>query len=79
MEHRKFETMLSFIVPEVIRLISDKHNMNEITATTAFYNSRVYELLEDEETKIWHLSPLTIFNMYNDEISTGEIKFPEEV
>ena len=78
MEQRKFETIRAVITPEVINLISDKHNMNEIAATTAFYKSHVYELLEDEGTKIWHFSPLTLYNMYNDEITTGKINFPEE-
>jgi hypothetical protein len=36
------------------------------------------ELLEQEETKLWHFSPLTLFNMYDEEKNTGCITFPEE-
>ena len=32
----------------------------------------------DEETKLWHLSPLTLYNMYEGEVKTGKVVFPEE-
>lgn len=50
----------------------------ELEATKSFYGSRVYTMLEDEETKLWHLSPLTLYNMYDEEQKTGTITFPEE-
>lgn len=37
----------------------------------------VYSLLEQEDTKLWNLSPLTLFNMYDEERKTGNITFPE--
>lgn len=77
MEQKKFEAMLILIVPKVIGLITEKSQMDEVTATRAFYESKVYSLLEQEDTKLWHLSPLTIFNMYDEERKTGNITFPE--
>ena len=77
MEQKKFEAMLVLIVPQIISLIVEKHKIDEITAAKTFYESRVYSLLEEEETKLWHLSPLTIFNMYDEETKTGSITFPE--
>ena len=32
----------------------------------------------DEETKMWHFSPLTIFNIWKEEKETGKVVFPEE-
>lgn len=49
----------------------------EIDERKAFYESKVYSLLEEEETKLWQLSPLTLFNMYDEEKGTGNITFPE--
>ena len=78
MEQKKFEAMLVLIVPRVIGLIVQESGLDELTATRAFYESKLYSLLEQEDTKLWHLSPLTLFNMYDEERKTGNITFPEE-
>ena len=77
MEQKKFEAMLVLIVPKVIGLITQESGLDEVTATRIFYESKVYSLLEQEDTKLWHLSPLTLFNMYDEERKTGNITFPE--
>ena len=78
MEQKKFEAVLKLLIPQVIHLIAENGKIDEVTASRDFYNSKVYELLENEETKLWHFSPLTLFNMYDDEIKTGVLNFPEE-
>ena len=78
MEQKKFEAMLVLIVPKIISLIVENYKIDEVTATRKFYESKVYSLLEEEDTKLWHLSPLTLFYMYDEEIKTGNITFPEE-
>lgn len=77
MEQKKFEAMLVLIVPKVIGLITANCEIDELTATRIFYESKVYSLLEQEDTKMWHLSPLTLFNMFEEEQKTGTITFPE--
>lgn len=77
MDIKKFEAMLVLIVPQVVYLIAENYNMNEIDASRLFYESQVYEVLEQEDTKLWHLSPLTLFNMFDEEKKTGKISFPE--
>lgn len=79
MDNKKFESMLILIVPDVVKLIVENDNIDEIEATDRFYSSAVYEKLEQEETKLWHLSPLTLYNMFVEEQQTGSITFPEEV
>lgn len=78
MEKNRLESLLILIVPQVIQWIVEKSTMDEIEAAEAFYRSRVYSLLEEEETKMWHLSPLTLYHMFEEERRTGEITFPEE-
>lgn len=78
MEQKKFEAVLKLLIPQIIHLIAENQKIDEVTASRDFYNSKVYELLENEETKLWHFSPLTLFNMYDDEIKTGVLNFPEE-
>lgn len=77
MEQKKFEAMLVLIVPRVIDFIVKDYELDEVTASKGFYESRVYSLLEEKEMKLWQLSPLTLFNMYREEKETGEISFPE--
>ncbi len=78
MDKKKFESMLILIVPAVVKLIVENHQLDEIEASDMFYRSKVYEKLEQEDTKLWHLSPLTLYNMYEEELKTGEVFFPEE-
>ena len=78
MEKKKFEVVLILLVPQIIQLIVENLSCDEITASKELYSSEVYSLLEQEDTKIWHFSPLTLFNMYQEEKSTGSISFPEE-
>lgn len=47
-------------------------------AAILLYNSRLYSLLEDEETKLWHLSYPILYDMLEEELTTGKIIFPEE-
>ena len=78
MDKKKFESMLILIVPDVVKLIVENDQIDEIKASDMFYSSRVYEKLEQEDTKLWHLSPLTLYNMFEEEQKTGKVIFPEE-
>ncbi len=75
----KFNSILSIaIIPQTISIIAEKENIDETEALNAFYHSKVYSLLAQEETKMWHYSPLTIYTMWKHEKETGEVIFPEE-
>lgn len=76
---KKINTLLgTAIIPQVIDLIMKSNGDSDIKAVEKFYNSKTYEALSNVETDIWHLSPLTIYNMWKNETETGEIVFPEE-
>lgn len=78
MEKQKFEALLTLIVPQVVHLITENYPYDEITAAVEFYNSGVYSLLEEEDTKLWHLSAAALFAMFDEEKSTGNLTVPEE-
>ena len=78
MEQKKFESMMMLIVPKIIKLIVENNSSDEVDESIKFYRSQVYKKLEHEETKLWHLSPLTLYNMYEEEVKTGKVVFPEE-
>ena len=73
MADKKFEAILTLLVPQIINLVC------EMEASREFYESKVYSLLEQEDTKLWHFSPLTLFNMYDEEKRTGDFQIPEDV
>ncbi len=78
MEQKKFEAILVLLVPQLVSLITVKHNCDELTATRSLYESKLYSFLEKEETKLWHLSASALFELYDEEVKTGNITFPEE-
>ena len=78
MSEEKFSAVIGLIVPKVIQLITENYSYGEITATREFYRSGVYAMLEQEETKLWHFSPLALFNMFDEEKKTGRFSVPEE-
>lgn len=79
MSDKKFEAILTLLVPQVVQLICENYSVDELIASKEFYESKVYSLLEQEDAKLWHFSPLTLFNMYDEEKKTGNFEIPEEV
>lgn len=76
---KKINTLLgTAIVPQIIDLIMKNYDESDIKAVDKFYNSKTYEALSNAGTGVWHLSPLTIYNMWKHEIETGDLVFPEE-
>ena len=75
----KFHSILSIaLIPQTVALIAEKEGMGDIAALNAFYQSKIYDLLSNEETKLWHFSPMNVYAMWKREKETGEVVFPEE-
>ncbi len=72
------KAMLELIVPRLIKQIMETQAITEKEALTALYTSELYRQLEREETKLWHLSVLTLFDLWLEEKETGSITYPEE-
>jgi hypothetical protein len=70
--------VLSFITPGIIQLMMDERKITAEAASILLYNSHLYELLEDEETKLWHLGYPILCDMLEEELTKGAITFPEE-
>ena len=62
------------IVEELARVL----NVSKRKALDIFYNSEFYRLYEQENTKLWHFSSITLANLLYQEITTGSIEFPVE-
>lgn len=78
MEKERFSSMLFLIVPQIIQLLIEDSKIDEEKATELLYASELYAKLEDEETKLWHLSANALYEMFKEEQKTGSITYPEE-
>jgi hypothetical protein len=78
MDKNRFSTVLIVLVPQILKLVMEEYKVDDEKATEMFYNSELYKVLEEEETKLWHLSAHALFEMFQEELTTGKITFPEE-
>ena len=74
----QFSAMLAIIVPPIIEQITKNSNVDDEKAISRFYQSKLYQELSDEKSKLWHYSPMTLYTMYQDELLTGSYDYPEE-
>ncbi len=77
MNKEQFEAMMPPIVENLVAMIADKQNMSEDEAITKLYSSKLYAMLEQEDTKVWHYSTLMLYELLTEEETTGNIEFPD--
>ncbi|MDR1183781.1 MAG: hypothetical protein LBK67_03180 [Coriobacteriales bacterium] len=56
----------------VIPMIMQEYSLDENSAIRSFIGSLTYQMLEQEELKLWRESPLLIFDLYKSEQLTGD-------
>ncbi|MCL2801934.1 MAG: hypothetical protein FWD28_09285 [Treponema sp.] len=76
MTDTQFKATLEMLIPLVVREIMKSRNVTEQEAFELLYSSFLYSKLEIEDTKLWHLSQLTLANLLNEELEIGKIEFP---
>lgn len=77
-DKNKLKALLILLVPQIIGEIVTAEGTPEPLAAEQFLGSQLYSRLEVEETKLWHLSPKALYQMYCEERETGRITYPEE-
>ena len=70
--------ILVLLIPLIINEIISNENISESDAIRSFYSSSLYSALENEATKLWHLSPKCLYVLYRQEQDFGYIDYPEE-
>lgn len=78
MNNNKLAAILALLIPNLVKEIMANENILEDEAINNLYESKLYSLIEEEETKLWHLSPKALYVLYKQEKETGKIIFPEE-
>jgi len=77
MDKAKFDALLPLIVAALMQKIIEQKNIEQDEAFSRLYNSMLYFFLEDEQTKVWYYSVEKLFQLFEEEISTGKLELPE--
>jgi hypothetical protein len=75
MNDEKFSVLLGV---SIVPMILESLHIASSTDIDRFYQSGLYALLSDQATAMWHLSPVLLGQLYNDEVETGSFEVPEE-
>ena len=76
--NKSIAPVIAMITPGIMKLLIDNRNLSLEDAAETLYNSRLYETLEDEGTKVWRLSYPLLYDLLEEELATGKITFPAE-
>lgn len=77
MGQEQFAAMMPYISADLVAMIADKQNITNEEAITKLYASKLYEALENEETKVWQYSTQMLYSLFEQEEKTGTIQFPD--
>ena len=58
--------IMPYKVSQLSMLIAKRYGMSILDAIRAVYRSNTYKELEREETKLWHLGPVALFEHYRE-------------
>ena len=78
MDKKSISPVIAIITPGIIRLLMENRKLELKAASEILYNSQLYQTLEDEETKLWRLGYPLLYDLLDEELTTGKITFPEE-
>ena len=77
MNQEQFTAIMPYISADLIMLIAKEKNISEEDAVKRLYSSKLYAMLEDEETKVWHYSTKMLYSLFEQEEQTGDIVVPD--
>ena len=77
MDKNMFATVLPILVGGLVNMIVTETRIDEDEAFEQLYNSKLYEILENEDSKVWTFSVSMLFDLYQSEITTGYFELPE--
>lgn len=69
----KQEQLIEYIVQDIVDMLTTDQNIEYDEAMNKFYNSEVFEKLQDMETGLYLESSEYIYDLFKDEINFGHI------
>ena len=77
MSREQFAAMMPYITDDLAAIIAERQELTELDAISKLYASKLYALLECEETKLWQYSTDMLYSLFAQEQQTGSIDFPD--
>ncbi len=75
---KSISSVIAMITPGIITLLVENRHLSLTEAADVLYHSKLYKMLEDEKTKMWRLGYPLLYDLLEEELTTGKITFPEE-
>ncbi len=75
----EFDALVELKIRDMVGLIMERRNLDFEGAIAYLYNSALYRLLVDENSKLWHLSDEKLFEMLIDEKEYKRFILPDYV
>lgn len=69
----KQEQLMEYIVQDIVDMFSSDQNIEYDEAMNKFYNSKVFEKLQDKETGLYVESSEYVYDLFKDEMNFGRI------
>ncbi len=69
----KQDQLIEYIVQDIVDMLALDQNIEYDEAMNKFYNSKVFEKLQDKETGLYLESSEYIYDLFKDEMNFGHI------
>lgn len=69
----KQEQLIEYIVQDIVDMFSSDQDIEYDEAMNKFYNSKVFEKLQDKETGLYLESSEYVYDLFKDEMNFGHI------
>ena len=69
----KQEQLIEYIIQDIVDMFSSDQDIEYDEAMNKFYNSKVFEKLQDKETGLYMESSEYVYDLFEDEINFGRI------
>ena len=65
--------MIEYVIQDIVDMFATDQNIEYDEAMNKFYNSEVFEKLQDKETGLYLESPEYVYDLFKDELNFGHI------
>ena len=69
----KQDQLIEYIVQDIVDMLATDQNIEYDEAMNKFYNSKVFEKLQDKDTGLYLESSEYIYDLFKDEMNFGHI------
>ena len=67
------DQLIEFMTQDVVNMIAENQKLDCEKAMDKFYNSEVFDKLQDKKTGLYRESPAYVYDLFTDEMNFGHI------